>query len=123
MSWIHFGDSRIACGDVDGLFAVERRKHFLYIETKGPQEIVPTGQRILLQELSTVAGFCVCVLRGPKGQPESIQFVIRGGWYEPQPITRHGFQGFIDLWYDAANTGKREIEFDCGALIDERGEY
>src|SRR3972149_4358061 len=69
LSWLRFGDTRIAVTDVDGMFVVERRGHFLFIETKGMDEPLTQGQRILLTALSRIKLWTVVILYGEKGGP------------------------------------------------------
>lgn len=99
LSWLHFGDTRIAPGDVDGLFVVERFGHFLYIETKRTSEPVPVGQRILLGALSCVPRFTVIVLRGDNNIPSSLVRVLNGKFCAEEPTTREHFQERVDRWF------------------------
>jgi len=112
LGWLRFRDTRIAFSDVDGLFVVERKGRFLFLETKGVDEPLWRGQVILLSRLSHVAGFTVMVVRGPKqpGIPTSIpatfQVVRRGIWYQAEATSKPDFQARIDAWYDAASQAK-----------------
>lgn len=99
-SWLRFGDSKISAGDVDGLFVVERRGHFLYWETKNPDEGLAAGQRILLEQLSLVSVFTVLLVRG-KGYPETLQRVRHGKFGDAQETSREDFQRRVDAWYEA----------------------
>lgn len=103
MSWLRFGDSRIAVTDVDGLFVVERRRHFLFIETKGMDEPLTVGQRIMLVALSHQPRTLVVVLYGDKGYPEILQRINKGEILGVQETDREDFQRRIDTWYEKAN--------------------
>lgn len=103
LSWMKFGDSRIHPTDVDCMFVVERRGHFLWIEWKEKAEILTDGQKILAEQLSRVPRFTVLVLRGAKGQPESVTTIRDGQWEFPEPIDATGFQSRLDSWYARAN--------------------
>jgi hypothetical protein len=105
LSWLHFGETRIAPGDVDGLFVVERARRFLFMETKGTNEQLPEGQRILLEQLSFVPGFTVLLVRGPKGHPAQISSCYGGVWTEPEESNRNLFQAEVDRWFASANRG------------------
>ncbi len=103
LSWLRFGKGIISAGDVDGLFVVERRRHFLFIETKGPDELLSDGQKLLLTALSCVPKFTVLLLRGPKSYPESISVIRSGEWDFPESTDRIDFQKRVDTWYERAD--------------------
>lgn len=103
LSWLRFGTTRIAVSDVDGLFVVERKDRFLFLETKAPGDEISVGQRILLSALSRVPGFTVLVLRGANGVPETLQRIIKGRWLAPEPTDHETFQSRVSSWVDAAN--------------------
>ena len=103
LSWLHFGDSRIAVSDVDGLFVVERNSRFLFLETKGLDEPLTQGQRILMERLSTIPQFTVLVIYGSKGFPEVLRQFRKGVQQEIEFTDRVDFQRRIDDWYCAAN--------------------
>ena len=103
LSWLHFGDSRIAVSDVDGLFVVERRGHFLFIETKGLEEPLTEGQRILLEALSLLPRMTVVIIYGQRSWPEWIQQVREGSSRGVEETDRADVQRRIDSWYARAN--------------------
>ena len=103
LSWLQFGDTRISAGDVDGLFAVERSGHILFIETKGPLEPLTTGQRILLEALSSMNRVTVIILRGPKSFPETVTVFKRSAYAVDEPTSREDIQSRIDIWWAKAN--------------------
>ena len=103
LSWLHFGDSRIAVSDVDGLFVVERHGHFLFLETKGLNEPLTEGQRILLVALSRLPRMTVVVMYGPKGEPEWLQAIRNGSILAIEDTDRADVQRRIDIWYARAN--------------------
>ena len=103
LSWLHFGDTRIAVTDVDGLFVVERGGYFLFIETKGLDEPLTQGQRIMLTALSQQPKHRVVVIYGEKGYPEILQRFSKGELLGRQETSREDFQRRVDGWFDAAN--------------------
>lgn len=103
LSWMKFGASRIAFMDVDALFTVERRGHFLFIEWKEEGEALGEGQRIYLEQLSLVPKFQVMVIRGEKGDPRRIELYTRGVKCWPEPIDKGLLQERIHEWFKKAN--------------------
>ena len=103
LSWLRFGDSRIAVSDVDGMFVVERRGHFLFLETKGIDEPMTQGQRILLIALSRVPRFTVIALYGEKGWPEVLRRMENGEELGVEETSRKDFQRRVGDWYARAN--------------------
>lgn len=104
-SWLCFDPPKIAVSDVD--FIVERRGHFLYIETKGirpdgEHERLDTGQRILIEQLSYLPRFTVLLVYG-HGEPEFVQRVIRGQIGEPIETDKTRFQAYVERWNARAN--------------------
>ena len=108
LSWLRFGDTRIAVSDVDGLFVVERYGKFLFLETKTSDEPVPVGQAILLRALSRLRGCTVILLRGARGDPETIQPIIRGEFGPRKPTSRTDMQARVDRWFTAVTGGVTE---------------
>ena len=104
LSWLHFGDTRIAVTDVDGLFVVERGGHFLFIETKRLGEPLMQGQRIMLTALSHQPNSLVVILYGKSGYPEILQRIHNGEFRDDQETSREDFQRRVDVWFEAANS-------------------
>lgn len=100
---MRFGDTRIAFGDVDGLFVVERKGRFLFMETKTGSEPLWDGQALMLGRLSHVPGFTVIVVRGPKGEPATVARIAAGIEYPEEPTSRADMQRRVDDWFVAAN--------------------
>ena len=109
LSWLHFGDTRIAVTDVDGLFVVERGGYFLFMETKGLDEPLTQGQRIMLTALSHQPRTLVVVLYGKKGYPEILQRIRKGEFLGVQDTDREDFQRRVDTWFDAANIQMAQV--------------
>ena len=107
LSWLHFGDGRIAVTDVDGMFVVERRGHFLLIETKALEEPLTQGQQILLCAFSRLPRCIALVLYGSKGWPEIIRRIENGELLGVEETSRDDFQRRVDAWYITANTACR----------------
>jgi len=53
---------RCGVSDIDGV--IERRGHFMVLETKRPGEKIPTGQLIMLKALAALPKFHVLVITG-----------------------------------------------------------
>ena len=83
------------------MFVVERRGHFLFIETKAPDEPLTQGQEILLRELSRLPRWKVVVLFGEKGYPEALRLVKDGATGGAEETSREDFQRRVDGWYEA----------------------
>jgi len=66
-----FGNTRIRVTDVDGL--VERKGHFLLMETKSPGKDIPRGQAILFDALASQPNWHVLVIWGEPNAPVSAQ--------------------------------------------------
>ena len=66
-----FGNSRISITDLDGM--VERNGKFLIIEAKSEDKPVPTGQRIMFENLAKLDCFTVIVLWGTPNNPVKYQ--------------------------------------------------
>lgn len=103
LSWIRFGDSRIHFSDVDAMFVVERRRHFLFIEWKERDERLTDGQRILLEAQSFQPNTTVLLVHGAHGDPETITRVRKGAMDWPEPTDKNAFQKSIDSWFERVN--------------------
>jgi len=103
LSWLNFGSTRIAVTDVDGMFCVERRGNFLFIETKCLDEPLTQGQGIMLRELSKIPKMTVVVLYGEKGWPRYIKRIEMGELLPTEDTSRVEFQRRVDDWYRRAN--------------------
>lgn len=101
-----FGNTRIQVTDIDGL--VERNGHFLMIEAKSPDKIVPKGQQILFDQLVKDARWHVVVVWGKPGQPEYVQVwgrkKVRGDLAY--------FQRVVARWFAYANSQNRAVPLD-----------
>lgn len=103
LSWLVFGDTRIAVTDVDMLFVVQRKSDFLFIEWKELDEEVTTGQSILLEQLSHVPRFTVLILRGTRGDPRWVEQIVNGESRGVEETSKQQFQKRIDRWFAMAN--------------------
>lgn len=72
-----FEGTNIRISDIDGI--VERRGHFLWIETKRPGEEITKGQDIIHKALIDTGSFCVLLLWGEVNEPESYRLIFEGG--------------------------------------------
>ncbi len=118
MSWLRFGgDTTVSPMDVDGiltsaergqagddfggdgLFLVQRRAAFLFIETKRVAEVLSLGQRIALEHLSRLPKTAVVVIRGDNHHPETMQSIVSGKWFEPETIDCKLFEDRVDDWF------------------------
>lgn len=109
LSWLKFGNSKICVGDVDGLFVVERKGYFIFIETKTINEPLTLGQEILLKELSKVNKFTVILLRGETGLPVELTIYKNGKQGAKEMTNKKLFQNRVDTWFEIAND-KRVME-------------
>lgn len=100
-----FGDGLISPTDVDGM--VERRGHFLFIETKMPGAELPEGQRAALERLVSKLGpwARLMVLYGEKDQPTAAQIFRRGKWSEKHAADIFRVREFARRWYEMADRG------------------
>lgn len=103
LSWLLFGDTRIAVTDVDMLFVVQRKSDFLFIEWKELDEEVTMGQNILLDQLSRLPRFTVLLLRGTRGDPQWVDEILNGKSRGVQETSKEEFQKRIDRWFARAN--------------------
>lgn len=103
LSWLRFGNSQIAVSDVDGLFVVERKRHFLFLETKRLDEPLTRGQTILLEQLSWLPQVTVLVLFGDQHHPTRLRQVKHGQWGADEITSRALFQQRVDVWYARIN--------------------
>lgn len=83
------------------MFVVERRGHFLFIETKRMGEPLTQGQRILLEQLSLLPKWKVVVLYGDKGCPEVMRRFKDGALCDTEGTSREDFQRRVSAWYEA----------------------
>ena len=88
------------------MFVVERRDHFLLIETKALDEPLTQGQRILLCAFSRLPRCTAVVLYGQKGWPEVIQRIENGELLDIEQTSREDFQRRIDAWYGKVNAAR-----------------
>lgn len=93
------------------MFVVERRAYFLMIETKGMDEPLTQGQRIMLSELSCQPRWTVVIVYGEKGQPKFLRRVQKGVFLEVEETSREDFQQRIDNWYHKANRERSDKAF------------
>jgi hypothetical protein len=85
------------------MFLVERKEHFLVIETKGIEEPLTQGQRILLVAISRQPRWTAVVVYGDKGYPEYLRRVEQGELLEVEETSRDDFQRRVDDWYRKVN--------------------
>lgn len=104
LSWLRFGNTRIAVTDVDGLFVVERRGNFLFIETKCLDEPLTQGQGIMLRQLSHIPQMTVIVLYGEKSWPQYVRRIEMGELLAMEETSRTDFQLRVDDWFRRANS-------------------
>jgi hypothetical protein len=111
-----FGDTRIEPTDIDGL--VERKGHFLLLETKAPTAQIKGGQEIMFQALRATKRFTVLVIWGDAGQPQ------RGKLYCVDAVSRifdcdlQTLRAIVAYWFDTIESGS-EIAFTVTAPFRE----
>ncbi len=92
--------SKIEPSDLDCV--VERKKHYLVIESKNPGVIIPKGQEILLNNLNKAKDFTVIRLWG-KDMPE--KFIWTGKNKGGQGQGLEDIRALVKKWFEWANKG------------------
>lgn len=90
-----FDGTKIRITDVDGL--VERKGHFLLIETKRPGVDIPSGQRILFDRLKEQPRWNILVIWGETNCPQTYQLwgystIYRGNQSDIIQVLRRWFR-------------------------------
>lgn len=97
-----FGDTKITPMDFDAV--VERRGHYLVMETKNPGVPIPSGQEITLQNLPVAKSFTVMKIVG-KEEPQSIEIIHPNGTKETV-IGIEAAKKAVRDWYQRADAGE-----------------
>lgn len=88
---------KIKVTDIDGL--VERKGHFLVLETKSPGVTIPLGQEIMFKRLQQSRMFTVVVVWGKTNQPQEMQiFYPNGLTSEKKPADMEMFKKVVSWW-------------------------
>jgi hypothetical protein len=93
-----FAPTGIRITDIDG--AVECNGKFLIIETKLPNQPIPTGQRLMFDHMVSLKCFTVLIVWGRPNQAEHAQLWGRG---EKVRTTQRGFIEYVARWFAWAN--------------------
>lgn len=100
-----FGGTRIRITDVDGL--VERKGHFLLIETKSPGKDIPRGQQILFDAIAKQPNWHILVIWGLPNVPTMAQI-----WGCKQiPADEMRIREIVRRWYEYANREAWSMEY------------
>jgi hypothetical protein len=92
-----FAPSRVRVSDLDGI--VERRGHFLVVETKPRNELMTKGQSLLLDAFARMTNFTVLVIYGEPNHPTAMRH-----WPNPErPADAAAVQSFVRQWWQYAN--------------------
>jgi len=105
-----FGSTKIKPTDIDGL--VERNGKFLVIETKLPDNDIPTGQMITFNHMISTGVFTIYVVWGHPGQPERILKMTRNGTQEYENADLSDFRELVGSWFEWASDQTPEPRFD-----------
>lgn len=91
--------------NLDGI--VERRGHLLFLEWKSPGAPLRTGQRLLLEHLSTRQKVTVYLVEGPTQERKIAMLrvtVYKYGTAAPERLmTLDGLRAEFRRWYEQAN--------------------
>lgn len=89
--------------DLDGF--VERRDHYLVIETKGLDVPIPTGQQRMINSFARAGCFTVLIIWGARNEPKRAKLYspTRGGVIY-DPASMETIQMIVRKWYEYANT-------------------
>jgi hypothetical protein len=97
---------KIKVSDLDGI--VERRGHFLVLETKKKGVSIPSGQRIMFERMAKTGLITVIVIWGDKNATEEIQ-IYYPGCEAPTPkkaATNEDVQHVAEWWNNYVNNIK-----------------
>ncbi len=101
--WSPFNDcfeGSIRISDIDGV--VERKGHFLYIETKKAGTPITTGQRIM-HDAWIKKGDSVLVIWGEHNQPQAAEIRWPGGRRGFNPCDQNRLRWIFQRWFEQAN--------------------
>lgn len=88
---------KIKVTDIDGL--VERKGHFLVLETKSPGVPIPLGQQIMFKNLQRSGLFTIVVVWGNTNQPQEMQvYYSNGKVSEKKPANMATFKQVVSWW-------------------------
>ena len=90
---------KIEVSDVDG--AVERKGHFLFIETKQPFARLRMGQEIFYRNLALKPDMTVLVVWGDPGKPERVR-ILHGDFDKTYRTDLDGLRYVVGRWWDHA---------------------
>lgn len=101
-----FHGTNIRITDIDG--HVERKGHFLYFETKGPNVEVSQGQMIMFKMLTKDHAFDVIIIWGNPNKPQRAQIISRGKEYRIFDCDTNKLHDVVSRWFQYANkNGKK----------------
>src|SRR5574337_1098276 len=95
-----FGKTRILPSDGDGI--VERKGHFLILESKYDPSRLSRGHRLMLERLARKDGFTVLYIYGPYDHPHRLIWENRAG-YVDAPGGVELLREWVSHWYRGAN--------------------
>ena len=114
--WTAYNDcfgGNIRISDIDGV--VERNGNFLWIETKGIDADVTTGQAILFDQLIKLPGHHVLIIYGDTDKPHSYRF---WGHYKRRQCTQEDIEAILKRWYAVADSRSGREIFERSSIID-----
>ena len=100
-----FGKTAIHPTDIDGL--VERKGHFLFLETKGPGVSLPTGQLRMFRRLIENPRMTVFIVWGKAGDAERIRVLTCDLSRTYYTATTQTLRGLVRYWFANADRNGR----------------
>jgi len=96
-----FGETRISPTDIDGF--VERRGHYLVLETKLPGNNIPQGQRLTFDAMAKDGNHTIIVIWGKPGIPEKIKVITWTGEVVIKPADIDTLRDLVGRWFNYAD--------------------
>jgi len=90
---------KVGVSDIDGI--IERKGHFLVMESKNELEKLPQGQAILLEQLSRIEKFTVLLvhMNTRDGHIFAYQKCVMGEWSQLYYVDNLTFSEKISQWF------------------------
>lgn len=118
-----FYPSKIEFTDID--MCVERKGHFLIVETKYPNVDIPNGQKYMYEAMNNLKCFTILFVWGEVNKPECFELWGENGEKTKKNCKLITLKNIIRAWYDRASAGKETIiippenyDTDCGYCND-----
>lgn len=99
-----FKGTKIKVSDIDGI--VERKGHFLVIETKKKGVVIPTAQERMYNELWKLGKFTVVYVWGNKNQTAEMKVCYPTHKTPKRSATNEDLKRVVSWWFDCVDSGK-----------------